>query len=668
MSSTSKVSIGVSNKEYTHKLNRDCNTTMSFGCFQPVFHQAVYGKSQINVQYSNLVRLAPMVSPSFARMYLQTVFGYVSKADVCPYYEAMRAETYYQGSVSYKPTKEMCISNKALLYILLVNYCKGVVVSGSYSGTLTVNELLTYKFTGSVGSYTPPSDKDFTSVDTSIEITTNNADFLFYLSDSSGNGALFGFYLSNAGKRLFNVLNGLGYSLNYNDDLVSMLPLLALYKMYFDKYNPYLGSNLSWSDTNAYKVINYCSFYGLYDFSLGTVVTKSGGSYYANVWPAIQLLLVDLSNLWYTIPTDFMSAVTQTPYVGSTSNAPDVNDGSNKSLTSVSTSNVAPSIRPQANAILTSPLLKSLERVTSFLAKRSVIGAKVSTLLSTLFGSDVVNNVFKDSNIIDIDRLDVNIDDVMSTSETKTSDSGDYLGAYAGKGIGFKKNSFKYSTNADGYVFGIACIVPESGYFQGDDLTLYAIDNNTLPNPMYDGLGFELIPNSGVQSDNYIYGYDELNPQTLCTGSFGYMPRYSGLKVAKNIVNGSMIRRSKIDSFCSYWFDHFITRNIIYQRADQSAPDFYFGDLLDPGTFWRYVARYNQLGQFNRIFYNSGQIFNGSAVEDKNFYYGEQDDEDNFLVQYNFNCSVRNGLKPISDSYDTIVDELHEKRITVKNM
>ena len=81
--------LGTQRKNYTHDLSFDNNTTMDFGVLQPLMSQYMLPNSRIKVNTKQLVRLAPMPTPSFARMYLANFASFVKMTDVVPYHEAL---------------------------------------------------------------------------------------------------------------------------------------------------------------------------------------------------------------------------------------------------------------------------------------------------------------------------------------------------------------------------------------------------------------------------------------------------------------------------------------------------------------------------------------------------------------------------------------------------
>ena len=109
-------------KSYTHNMSFDNNTTMDFGFLQPLLSQYMLPNSSISVNSKQLVRLAPMPTPSFARMYLQNYARFVKMTDVVPYYESLLSGISFTtpSGQSVKPTQMPVTTNSFLLWNLLV--------------------------------------------------------------------------------------------------------------------------------------------------------------------------------------------------------------------------------------------------------------------------------------------------------------------------------------------------------------------------------------------------------------------------------------------------------------------------------------------------------------------------------------------------------------------
>ena len=102
-------------KSYTHDMSFDNNTTMDFGVLQPLLSQYMEPNSKIKVNTRQLVRLAPMPTPSFARMYLQNYARFVLMTDVVPYYESLLSGIPFAGlTKTFTPTEMPYTDNMVL--------------------------------------------------------------------------------------------------------------------------------------------------------------------------------------------------------------------------------------------------------------------------------------------------------------------------------------------------------------------------------------------------------------------------------------------------------------------------------------------------------------------------------------------------------------------------
>lgn len=679
------ISLGRNTKRYTHDMSADNNTTMSFGFFQPLYTQLMFKGDKISLSMRQLVRLAPMPVPTFGRMKVLNHAVFVPISDVYPAFDAMLAKVNVHTSAkTYIPTELPKITN-SLLVAHLCSY-HGIMASwvlASDNKGLTREELT--RSTAATRSAELFSSDDVHLADTPTWTTNGSqmydntleiegCDYVFY---SITIKRVIGFKLSTTGKKVYSLLRGLGYSMEIsNNNYVSAIPLLSFYKAWFDNYSP--KRNLTWSNTTAYELINV-----MYDNNITSINLLFGSTSYSRVGFRFLKSLVDC---YYSESPDYYSAQTRMPLSNgdvsdNTLGVPYYSpDGTNTNDTFVKqevnyVSNPKmlgnPYIKDQ---YITLPLLQTLQRLSRFVAKDSVIGQRVSTWLRVHFGSDVSNDFFKDS--YDIKKLETNcsVNDVFSTADTATSDSGEYLGAFAGKGLGYSDGKVDYEAPIPGYFMIMSCVVPRSSYYQGDDPSLYGLSRYTLPSPDFDALGLELTPQACMFDNNGICISKSVDPDNDLTGkSFGYMPRFSGFKVKKDIVNGDMVRPSTIDSYSPYHLDkmllkhHFVTRvkeggGIKYNLSYGPMP------LADIDT-WAYPTKYLWLGNFDRIFYNAGYtVLPEHEVDSEGQVMEKAADviDDNFIVQSVFDVRLSNQLKPIKDSYDTFEQDTDNTDINVK--
>lgn len=669
-------------KNYTHNLSFDNNTTMDFGFLQPLLSQYMLPNSSISVNSKQLVRLAPMPTPSFARMYLQNYARFVKMTDVVPYFESLLSGISFTtpSGVSVKPNQMPVTTNSFLLWNILClsrcsvyeKYAIGVNEYGWKHIPLDLSSDISdfrdclfnrFGFSASLNLALAP---DF-AVPSDSTISPLMSDYIIeddFANDTTDTSYLFCFQFSTRAKHLRKQLLGLGYSLNGEDNKpVSIAPILAYYKAYYDYFG--LTRDIQFEQTNCFKVIGLVWEYVTNFFQLDGSVSESHLLLFID-------FLRDFVNLYYTDASSYIAAHRSTPMNGAGSRIPGVNT-SLYSLVNYAQHDTKRYIRPNnfgvphvdADPPLTTWLsIDLLRRLSRFVSKDSVIGKRLSDWVKVHYGSDVSFDLFKDSFNISEWRTPIDIDDVFSTSETSdigNKDKGDYLGAYAGKGIGFGKGGFTFKAPTHGFVFVMSCIVPITNIFQGNDPTLYAIDNDTLPHPEFDALGYEFTPKGVFLSDNFLLGKE--NDLSLTTAGFGWVPRYTGFKVKKNIVNGDMCCGYFKRDLLPYFNDRLILSHAasvtdIVDSSGQSTGNFKFGitsnSVPSASTSWQQICKYGFLSNYNRLFYNSKS--DTTSVLDNYFVNSDYGEFDNFICQTVFDVKVKNWLKPVQNSYDAVDD------------
>lgn len=664
------ISLGKSTKKYLRNTDFDNNTTMDFGFCQPLFCQFLLPDSNISVSAKQLVRLAPMPVPSFARVSLVNKFIFVPWSDLCGYYEAMLSNMPYNGSVV--PTELPFVYNAYLSKCLLDNSLGSVATF--YEIDTTVPSPITYKMSTAMDalkysdslatqwetelsehacnkkfSFTPAQFKD-------SAVSPNSADYLVNFV-SGEKHVIAAFRYSTRVKHLRSVFIGLGYSLAMQDwSKVNALPIFAFYKAWFDTYAP--KRSVAWTDTDVFRFLKHIS-----------------DGYYTNLGndeDNMDVVFKSLSDCYYVSNDDFVSvhrSDIDNVSLGAFSFV-DSNGGFSDSQAITAFS------QPTINGDIRLIALDVVKRLTRFVNKDSIIGQKMSNWVRNHFNAQVANSLYQDVYQVKTDILPLQINDVFSTADTAdaSSQSGERLGSYAGKGIGFGDTGCKFHSDRHGYLLCISAIVPKSGYFQGNDTSLYGLDRFTLPSADFDALGMEVTPFGFIAGD---IGYTDMTASTDqkldYSAGFGFVPRFSGYKFKKNIVNGDMSRRSLIDSMSPYYLDRILqTGDALFQSmADNKFAQIrqFYPSLPKASEQWRYLTKYPWLGDYDRIFYND-DVYHGStstpvdsSSEDID---GSAARPDNFIVQSLFTMKIQDVLKPLSMSYDTFDEDSDNTSTEVK--
>ena len=676
------ISLGRSTKTYTHNMSFDNSTTLPFGVVQPLMSQRLEAKSKISIDMRQLVRLAPMPVPTFARMFMNNEVSFVPIVDVCPYYEALISQLSYSGTdKTYYPTQLPQTSNSTLLYLLLTaddTYFSlydrtGLQIAPTDTYLSTVNGLLFKELFGD-GSWTNPPvfpvlDEGHCNISYDDAILPTGCDFFLDVQvQNNDQSFMIAFRFGPATRRLRSILIGLGYSLNIDPTPVSFIPLLSFYKAWFDLYYPV--RDLSWTDTNAFKLIRFIEDY---KFSFIFDTRSMSSSYDKKRYQTFLDFISDLRNVFYVASDDIVSVHRPTPSLagGSEVSYIDYNGEDGLAVTRDELEQ-----QPYLNRVGPISLisLQVLQRMTRYFNKNSVVGKRISEYVKVHYGADVANSLYKDAFHLHSFTFPLNVDDIFSTSDTfeqvsDTQSKGELLGSYGGKGIGFDKSHLEFTAPCAGYIFVLGSISTPTGYYQGNSGDLYVTDFDTVPQADFDALGFELSPKGQFFGFNDIYyNVDGSGNYSNLGKGFGYVPRYTGLKYHKNIVNGDISRLSSSASLSPYHLNRILTPSAVeLQSLEKSGSMAKLNlvmksvDLPGSSTAWRYLTSQEWLGNYNRIFYNQADLF--PLRGDFHTYFGP---DDNFIVQTVFESKVTNNLKPLSQSFDTYEESSDNGTVDVK--
>lgn len=698
------VNLGVSRKKYTHNKSFHIDTTADFGSFQPVLcDYLAVGDTAAMRSFRQLVRNAVMPSPTFGDIKCVNRFSFVPVSDVFPAFEAMLArQSVKTGIKEYIPVSVPTISSTDLVCLLMKREFSTCVIydvrteskGGSPGAPVLQNVMTLSNAVNFVDTYKSivelnlgsGSFKGYTALKSIAckgeKLTPDSCDFRISNFEPNVSGGKFlGIRLNSLGRRLYNVFRGLGFSLDpLNNNQVSFLPILAYYKAWFDAYFP--TREVNFQSTSCYKLISL-----IFDYGISALFQQNISDYSAFVSILSSFLVDELSYCFYTYPDDFVSAHMSKPLSNVVPNTTDLSSNTLVPANPTSTGNMFSTSNGSVSAgTFDYAALNMLVRASRFLSKNSLIGARIHEYIKTHYGQDVYNSVFAVTSNVATFITDIKLDDIYSTSDTlsSSSSSGQPLGSRGGIGSGYSDDSFTYKASTFGFLIGMTAIYPDSYFCQGDDYSLYMTSRFTFPSADFDALGYELTPLACIY-DNHgrVYGSSSMKRRSIGNNaSFGFIPRYSGLKTKRNILNGDMARLSTADSFRGYYLDR-----LIFEQTDSFVPitngivnghqtyDLHLrkGDVPLAGVAWRQILRYPQLGYFDRIFLNATNSLKGDSSTYINPY-GEkileatEPHDNNFTIQCNCNYFVTNSLKPLSNSFDTFDEDVDNTTLSVNNV
>ena len=536
-----------------------------------------------------------------------------------------------------------------------------------------------WEYAGSAGNGITSTDRALGSGTPVENISTNEFD---------GCKIRLVFKLSSFGKRLRKILIGLGYDVNLaNDDYVSILPLIAFYKAWWDSYAPERYKNFY--ETNAWKVINSCISTALGSNILNNL-NDTNATGFRSAWRGF---MSDLGTCFATEKMDAISAATDS-YYGNTNSTGTTNTDLQNSIASAITTvlryPIDTSTTPNTNADgstttsaqtsdnifthsqlfgtalqayasyqtkFTQPEIDSLKKAYIMLNKSSVAGMKVEEILRALGLGDYVEEC--KGKFINANDNAIKISDVVATAATDDAK----LGQYGGRGLGVGNFQFSFKTNRHGYMIILSSIIPESGYINAPVHENEAISFETMYNPEFDGLAYEAIQKKNLA------GSPLINDSSYAD-TFGFLPTYSQWKFMTNKANGDFSLNSMKNSLTPYTLDKYIpvSDTNVYKveetvghagsTTEICAPNFKYSDLPNAGEDYRYVNKFPWNGNYNRIFADIGDGYEWSVFSQNNnqFLYNSFE-YDNFLVHNVFNVAYFAHMKSIEDSYGTYDEE-----------
>lgn len=488
-------------------------------------------------------------------------------------------------------------------------------------------------------------------------------------SGVSGGDIFVAIRLNDSGKFLRKIFMGLGLNLKPTNTPISLLPIYAYFKSYFETFAP--KRFVKFEQTYFYSFINTLVNTGLDAPNLifSTSVQYTKGVSWSNI-------IDDLLSCYYTKDTDYYSAqivgmineyggTVSQKYIGESYTLDDTFSTIVTTADSIDggngiQANVNLSGENSSSALLhTQAQQNILSRLTQLLNRRSVIGGKIAEFLKSTFG--ISTQAIEDYNgYIGSSSLDVNFSDVFSTAETSEGS----LGEYAGKALAFGNgDTFKFETKIHTIVVAFSVIIPRTQYVQGIHPYLTHSKADDFYNPMFDGLTLLPTRKSSFYSGENFFAFDDNN------SSFGNIPIYSEYKTKTcGILNGDLSLRSTKSTYDSFTMDEIIS-DISHYAPNETEP--WRGEMtilqynpkyMVAGTMWRYLGRWLWLGRFDRIFVNNRLNFNDFLFSvdpmpgiDHGFNttrrLGRSDD--NLIVHHVVDMMLDSAMVPLSGSFMT---------------
>lgn len=196
----------------------------------------------------------------------------------------------------------------------------------------------------------------------------------------------------------------------------------------------------------------------------------------------------------------------------------------------ISTDELSGKLRVQLKSGVTAPgvtveELRTRMQMQSFLERNEIGGSRYTEMLYAHWGVKSQDGRLQRSEFIGGGKQPILINDVSQTSAPTDEDP---LGQYAGQGLSSgMSRAIRYRAPEHGFIIGLCCIVPRTGYFQGLHKMWKRFDRLDYYWPSFAHLGEQEVKNHEIMNT----GFDP-------DGTFGYQSRYAEYKTGLDSVHG----------------------------------------------------------------------------------------------------------------------------------
>lgn len=663
-----KVNIGSvgGSKKSLHRIPRSITTTSHTGFCQPICVRELCAQDHLRVRTANKVYFQPMVKPTFGRLFLRNYKSFVPIEELWHAYPSFLAGKSYSGAIAqYIPTMFPSMPIGAL--VLLSYMCSEVSVFTSadpieqFSTGINIADpsiiisaatAKTY-FEDVIDEY---SDSLGIDLSNAFEVATNyglisynldsstvtQSNFMgrydWFMLNSEGSALVCG-RLTERGKNLRKIIIGSGYQFSLIADYVEILSIFAYYKAWYDLFA--IQRESTWKDTNAFACLEYLEQSGLPLHNIFLGQNEPFCTRFFDWW------FLDLPQCYYTQSPDFAAAHipgTAVTQVGSSFGFLN-EDGDLYQVNSASDSQPIYTGGDNITQNGLNVLKKMYERINTLTA----VGGRIRDIMRSIFGAEYAQE--NESNYIGSTEAIMDISQVTSTAETEQG----YLGEYAGRGVGEDpSHEFDFTASRQGYFVEFFCIVPDSRLAQGIDPLKRHIDRYDFFDQKFDSVTLLPTAKSSIYATNDFARLSDLD--NLSTG-FGNIPNYMEYKVSQDCVNGDVSMASTRGNLLPFSFAKLLPYTSV--SFDESTDEYVIRNvnpnIITCGDLWRYIGLDKWLGNYDRVFVNSGSPYGGRSQTAQSLVLNDLEYrlDDNFVCYFYQDMSYTGYARAVADSFET---------------
>lgn len=553
MSSYNNASVKTATEQYHGAdLSTDSLVTLDFFRMIPLHVQPVMPKAKYRVKYGTEIRVAPLVKPMFGDMQATFRSYFVPYRVIFENWNAFITDTVENNvKVSKVP-----------------HFDVGAFLSEFRDdATICTNEIA--------------------AVDAAGEFTVRY-DFVYPDYSRSAGSQLRGCVLTEKGRRIYQILIGLGYNFPFamaidssggpdNLGQLSLLPLMAFAKVvcdyycmpaYSDKINTIQAAintlSTQWSTTQSWSgnfslICNLIVDLHYSDDLFVSAWDNAAGPNGSSLSNGSSIQLDDITN--NASASNSKSVVRYFERANGSPEAPNL------------PSNVAhlqgvPLSGSGTNAPnITQYILLSLQKLSSFLRRNQLAGFRTLDRFLLRYGVKLESEKLKRSVFVNMQKVPINISTVMSNTDTYQQ-GGQSLGDYAGVAFGKGGSGYTWQSDEFGILIDCAYIMPYVKYFEGVQPHTMQLSRLQFFQPEFDGLGCEAIPAKQLYfSSVNRYSHSQVVPFNefpMQEETFGFAPRYYGEKTKPwAVVSGDFRCNSRNVGYEQWHLFRFVPTSVL---------------------------------------------------------------------------------------------------------
>lgn len=579
-----KVKVAQSSKKNKFVLDHSHITTLDFFDLRPAFCEILKPGDSAKVNLSALVRLSPLVEPMMGDCRIVNRAFWVPCRTVQEGFNNFITDSPYHFAGDQDPTyiSRAAYATNAQFVQMFTLYYSNQVTSGSYD---------------------------------------------FSVNDQDDENIL-KYKLTYKGKRMYNIVTGLGIKINFNTHDVSklnILPLLAFCKVHYDwiknpAYNTYDGVASLFKG----KVPN--NGYSAYQLSFlldACYKVCYSSDYFTSAW---DNPVSPNNNSISNVEIKDLSINIQDGYGAYKTHVLQNSDLTNRGFDQPGITN---GVGEQDTGVLnriSDYMIQSLHKLTDYVKRRQLVGTRVLDRYLAQYGIQLDAAKLDRSLYLGKSNIPVIISDVMQSSQNIESgeSTGEGVGDYSGKGFAAgSEDLINFSTDEWGYLLILSYIEPRVSYIHGRRKQY--VERFDFFTDEFDSLGTEPIRLDelcvgNINFDN-VQTINEFNPETI----FGFTPRYSSFKTIQDKVTGDFMLNSK-NSSLEGWI---LARDFSFDQETPTLKHNLSFTEASPQPFQNIWMYHN-----NQNTGNSGNFF------------------DHFYAKFVFKYEKFSAMKPLFDYYD----------------